>query len=651
MRPALLRWPAFSPVVAAPGRGFVGNPSPTIYPMKNRSVASRLSPACHLFLRPAFLAVAFCSAFLTAAVAQPYTTYNYTIALATSAVDATAIGAQPGWVIGIEAGNRTQRIRLANFAGTASQPIIFVNKGGKVRVSDTTNGQAIKLVNCSHVILRGDNDANYTYGIEVHDTTGQGVEIGDLSTDFEVRNIEIHDCTFAGIMAKTDPDGTTHVGENGYFTQYNTHLHDNYIHNVAGEGMYVGNSFWSSLVNGTKPSDLVHTRIYNNNTQHTGREGIQVGSASSDCEVYDNLVQDSGNLNGQDQNGGIQLGEGTTGKCYRNIIDTVPGNGLILLGIGDRLISNNIITNIGSYAVFCDDRAGEITGSHVRIINNTILTYGLDAYLLYNQYTVNEFSNNLLTTPGSGHSLINTNGSGATYTATTNVTGALGSLGFVNTSIGDYHLNSGASAVDAGTNFSSVGVTDDFDHTSRPQGTAYDVGAYERTASAPATAIFTPSGWGQAGSSYCPATGAFNAQPTWDAVNSKPTGDDPVPHSDTGTYYSGRYWYIDFGANWAKVRLTSCWTRYRPYSAGSYTGFGAMFWSSTITTTSTGLTASGINFGTATSLPSSSSQLWVQDVDDTSAPVTPQARYLIIATGTTATDRANEFAFTGYTVP
>lgn len=34
-----------------------------------------------------------------------------------------------------------------------------------------------------------------------------------------------------------------------------------------------------------------------------------------------------------------------------------------------------------------------------------------------------------------------------------------------------------------------------------------------------------------------------------------------------------------------------------------------------------------------------------------SAPVTPQARYLIIFTGTTATDRVNEFAFTGYQVP
>ncbi|MBS0633549.1 MAG: right-handed parallel beta-helix repeat-containing protein [Verrucomicrobia bacterium] len=618
--------------------------------MKRQFMTPGLSSAAFSFLRPALLAVALLAAGLSHASAQPYTTYNYTIALGTSAVDGTTIGAQPGWVIGIEAGSRTQRIRLANFAGTAANPIIFVNKGGKVRVADTTNGQAIKLVNCSHVILRGDNDPSYTYGIEVHDTTGQGIEIGDQSTDFEVMHVEVHDVTFAGIMAKTDPDGTTHVGERGYFTQYNTLIHDNYIHNTAGEGLYIGNSFWSSLVNGVQPSNLVGTRIYNNWTQHTGREGIQVGSASSDCLVYNNIVQDSGNLNGQDQNGGIQLGEGTTGKCYNNIIDTVPGNGLILLGIGDRLIANNIITNIGSYAVFCDDRAGEITGSHVRILNNTILTYGLDAYLLYNQYTVNEFSNNLLTTPTSGHSLINTSGSGATYTAVTNVTGALASLGLVNTAPPDYHLTSGSPAVDAGTNFSSVGVTTDFDGTARPQGTAYDVGAYERVATV-STAIYTPSGWGQAGSSYCPATGAFNAQPTWDNTNHKPTGDDPVPHSDTGTYYSGRYWYIDFGANWAKVRLTGCWTRYRPYSGGSYGGFGAMFWSSTITTTSTGLTATGINFGTAQSLPGVSNQLWVQDVDDSSAPVTPQARYLIIATGTTATDRANEFAFTGYQVP
>jgi len=618
--------------------------------MNLRNVTPGLPSAGGRLLRPALLAAAFLAASVSSALAQIYTTYNYTIPLATTQVDGVSIGAQPGWVIGIDSGDRTQRIRLANFAGTAANPIIFVNKGGKVRVSDTTNGQGIKLVNCSHVILRGDNSPGTTYGIEVHDTTGQGIEIGDQSTYFEVHHVEVHDVTFAGIMAKTDPDGTTHIGQNGYFTQYDTHIHDNYVHNVSGEGFYIGNSFWSSLVNGVKPGDLVGTRIYNNLTQHTGREGIQVGSASSDCEVYGNIIQDSGNLNGQDQNGGLQLGEGTTGKCYNNLIDTVPGNGLILLGIGDRLISNNIIANIGSYAVFCDDRAGEITGSHVRLLNNTIVTYGLDAYLLYNQYTVNEFSNNLLTTPTSGHVLVNTNGSGATCTTTTNLTGALASLGFINGAGGDYHLTSTASAVDAGTNFSSVGVTKDFDGTTRPQGTAYDVGAYERIASV-TTAIYTPGGWGQAGTGYCPATGAFNAQPTWDNTNHKPTGDDPVPNSNTATYYASRYWYIDFGANWAKVRLTGCWSRYRPYSAGSYGGFGAMFWSSSITTTNSGLTASGINFGTAQSLTGVANQQWVQDVDDTGAPVTPQARYLIISTGTTATDRVNEFAFTGYQVP
>jgi hypothetical protein len=439
---------------------------------------------------PRRLALAFVSSLLalvSVATAQTYTTFDYVIPLnQVGPVDGATIGAQPGWVIGIEAGTR-QTLELANFHGTSSQPIIFVNKDGRVRIGPGGK-RGIKVTGSSHFQIRGDNDPAHKYGIEVFKSTGSTVEITELSTDFELCFMEIWGSTFAGIMAKTDPQAGGYATR-GTFTQYNTIIHDNYLHDHPGEALYIGNSFWASgrNIDGTVyyPHDLVGVRIYNNLVDMSGREGIQVGSASSDCEVYNNVVLNSGLLNMMDQRGGVQLGEGTTGKFYHNLIVNAPGNGLILLGQGDRLIANNVIANIGVNAIFCDDRFDtEVPGAHVRIVNNTIINYGQNAYLLFNQYTVNEFKNNLITPVPSGYKLIETlfdggDDSGATYTTSNNVADIVANLDLADPANLDYRILGTSPAVDAGTNLASVGVTDDFEGLARPFGSGYDVGAFE----------------------------------------------------------------------------------------------------------------------------------------------------------------------------
>ncbi|MBE7472392.1 MAG: hypothetical protein HS114_24955 [Anaerolineales bacterium] len=91
-----------------------------------------------------------------------------------------------------------------------------------------------------------------------------GAQIGDKSSDFELDHLEIANTSLAGIYAKTlancsngstniydhDGDGQTHddpddIINRSTFTQYNSVLHDNYIHQVRAEGFYVGSSFYS----------------------------------------------------------------------------------------------------------------------------------------------------------------------------------------------------------------------------------------------------------------------------------------------------------------------------------------------------------------------------------------------------------------------
>jgi len=164
--------------------------------------------------------------------------------------------------------------------------------------------------------------------------------------------------------------------------------------------------------------------------------------------------------------------------------------------------------------------------------------------------------------------------------------------------------------------------------------------------------ILTPAGRGTAtGSAYCPATGAFNAQPTWDDEEGEPSGDDPVPHSGTDTGYANRYWYVDFGTNWADLRITQTWTRYRPYSGGNFPGFASMWWDDDKDTVNdNGVAENVLDFQTAQGVPNVGAQLWFQDVDRSSNPITPQRRYLLVGTGATTTSRPNEFIFVGYVV-
>ena len=167
----------------------------------------------------------------------------------------------------------------------------------------------------------------------------------------------------------------------------------------------------------------------------------------------------------------------------------------------------------------------------------------------------------------------------------------------------------------------------------------------------PAVTVITPEGWGTAtGSAYCAALGAFDEQPTWDAVNQVPVGDQAAPHADTVTSYANRYWYIDLGPSWAQVRITGMWTRWRPFSGGSYSGFATLWWDDDNDTVNDGTRATNLNFATAQNLPNVGTQQWVRD-REFSTPVTPAGRYLVIGPGASPSQRPNEFAFIGYRVP
>ena len=331
-------------------------------------------------------------------------------------IDADVYSVKPGDTIYIESGFRKQ-LRLANFHGDASNYIVFINLGGEV-IFENDNQYGILIQNCSFFRLTGTGSTDSEYGIRILETreNASGMSINSLSTDFEIDHLEIANTGFAGIMAFSQPTSDKKANR-GNFVQENTVIHDNYIHNTIGEGLYIGHSFYNGITseNSTEtlyPHDLKGVRIYKNRIEHTGWDGMQVGCATSDCEIFDNKISNYGEGMVVSQHSGIQISGGTTGKCYNNEIENGSGHGISVFGLGDNLVYNNLILNAGYnyfpedkskriYGIFCDDRS-TIAGKSFNFINNTIISPKSDGIRFYSTLSSNnKLYNNVIINPGS----------------------------------------------------------------------------------------------------------------------------------------------------------------------------------------------------------------------------------------------------------
>jgi hypothetical protein len=419
-------------------------------------------------------------------------TFNKTIPLTQITVDggASGLNAQPGDVVGIVAGERT-RLVLVNFEGTASQPIIIANMGGKVRIGNDGSAAGISISDSKHFKLMGDGDAGHFYGIEVHRATGgQGVQIHGRSTNFTVAYLHVHHTFYAGIMSKSDPTGTSSSPgplNRGNFTQEDVVFHDNYVHDTDGEGFYLGSSFYTGTTatsDALFPHDIDGMRVYNNITEHTGREGIQVGCVISDCEIYNNIIRDAGEENLSGQNNGLQINPGTTGLLYNNTVIGAPNNGIALTGLGNNAAFSNIVADVGGHGFFCDNRnrsldpsIGTIPGTYIRVHNNTVVNAGQYGFRTYNELCPHDFRNNLVVNATAG--LLDAGGS-ITITSSHNISQPTSAgLGFVNGTGHDFRLAGISAARDAGYNLSAQGITFDREGLARPEGSAFDIGAFE----------------------------------------------------------------------------------------------------------------------------------------------------------------------------
>ncbi|MEM7052195.1 MAG: right-handed parallel beta-helix repeat-containing protein [Acidobacteriota bacterium] len=214
------------------------------------------------------------------------------------------------------------------------RPLVITNIGGQVKLGGLgCSSHAILLRQGSNWRLTGKydpvartghpdypgHDGGYahsagTYGIWVDDafeTNGDsGVVVTAGATDFELDYLEVERNGFAGIVLKTDDDGVSHMR--------NVRVHDNYVHDNASEGVYLGSTQ-------TPPQHkFPGLRFYNNRIVRSGTEGVQIGQIGRDSEIHNNVFVFSAltwrNPWGPWQDNGGQLGVREANVSIRNNI-------------------------------------------------------------------------------------------------------------------------------------------------------------------------------------------------------------------------------------------------------------------------------------------------------------------------------------------
>lgn len=394
---------------------------------------------------------------------------------------------QPGQTVCIQSGHY-EWLRFFDLLGAPGNPIRVVNYGGQVTIGGTAYYAGLQFFTCRYFAVTGNGDAQYPYGIKITQTgtNATAVNVGGKSSDCEIMGIEVAQAGFAGIMVKTDPTCDPSTWRNA-FTMNNVNIHHNYVHDVMGEGFYLGSSFWNGQTiscNGASqtvyPHAIMGLSVHHNIAERTGAEGLQYACAP-DAQVHHNTVRQTGQAPfAAYQNNGIQIGSGGGGSCYANIIQQVPASGLIIIGhLGNNLIYNNVISDVGENGIFCDDREGSLPNTYTAFVNNTLVRCGRDGFKLYNQNNTITIDNNVVIGIGQYCKYVSL-GQGAAVSPRNNfMSNDINSALFVNPTASDFHLLAGSPLIDAGLDVSSWTITTDAADQPRPQNGTYDIGAYE----------------------------------------------------------------------------------------------------------------------------------------------------------------------------
>lgn len=362
-------------------------------------------------------------------------------------------------------------VAVTSGSGTAAAPVALVGYPGAI----ATIGSAS---NCSYSLRTPQVSGSMDYWVVAN--------LKFVSGDFDLVSVlgwrvvgnDLSNTRGSGQSATLHAETVTQLTVNG-----------NYVHDVGTAAGSI-DKYYHGVYYTTNSNSIFMgwNEVAPNNIKSTTSGGCRAvqfystgGADQFDLHVHDNRIHDSicDGLNFAT----VNPGKGTV-EAYNNVIYHVgtgpdPGNGssnyaCILVGSGGTPTAaadlyNNTLYDCGSRGVSEGDAGAlAVFGVPVRLRNNAIQILSGEGYL------TNSTSSYCSSFTGSSNLWFG--GSGTACSG--QLSGNVGSDPlFVAAGSANFHLQSVSPAIDKGTTISAL--TTDIDGNGRPQGTAYDIGAYE----------------------------------------------------------------------------------------------------------------------------------------------------------------------------
>jgi len=344
-----------------------------------------------------------------------------------------------------------------------------------------------------------DDDVQRDYiTIRGFEVTGSGARIRWGGSYSVLEYVWSHDVTDLGATIQFNAAVTDYPDCQDLGKAHDITVRNNLIERGIGEGIYIAGTYTFTRYGGCPSYGNTHSDILieSNTIRDPGAngdqgDGIDLKGGLLHVTVRNNVIQNAfvpGTDPGNGGDGIVAEGVFPPAKSHYlfegNRIFDGTGYGIIFVALNGIVIRNNVISNNGG-GIYS---AGDLTlpASNVEIYNNTVYIGGVSigethGIKLRNNLLIGSGTQiggynatgidsdyNLLAPAGSGfaegpHSIVRT--------STTDIV--------VNPAAGDFHLGPGSPAIDKGVSLSVTGFATDFDGIFRPQGTAWDIGAYE----------------------------------------------------------------------------------------------------------------------------------------------------------------------------
>ncbi|MBN8668775.1 MAG: hypothetical protein J0M30_14855 [Chitinophagales bacterium] len=230
----------------------------------------------------------------------------------------TTLNIQPGDTIQLDAtffnDIETNAISWGNFGGCRTQPVVIRSINGRAKLRSlalANNGEGSTYNKVENVIVDS---------IESRQFVGYFVEGMEWKYCKVTRGFQS-----GFVLAGYDYTNALRRFPAHYINRI--YLHDNEVDSTVNEGIYAGPSLTEAWNKANNPTGIApfarmdSVYAYNNYFHNTGNDGMQFSGANN-LQVFHNYVKVTGGGNMNGQGSGINVGTGSSGRIWKNIIDS-----------------------------------------------------------------------------------------------------------------------------------------------------------------------------------------------------------------------------------------------------------------------------------------------------------------------------------------